>query len=190
VHRYEPDGSNIRNSSDIFTFDCFTKKQVKEINRKIKENIIQEEDPSLPSSPESKIGKFSHVPCAPLFELLGPWLYQCQLVNRNMFGYDVYWDFHLEVLNYNKYGKNGEYEWHVDVQSDNTYDLKLTCLLNLSEEPYEGGDLYIVGNNEKQRFNSSGSGIVFNSLLSHKVTPVTKGERITLRYWGEGPSWK
>ena len=37
---------------------------------------------------------------------------------------------------------------------------------------------------------NSGEAIVFTSLIAHKVTPVTKGERITLSYWGYGPNWR
>ena len=36
----------------------------------------------------------------------------------------------------------------------------------------------------------SGMGLVMNSLIAHKVTPVTKGERITLTYWAMGPLWR
>jgi predicted 2-oxoglutarate/Fe(II)-dependent dioxygenase YbiX len=43
--------------------------------------------------------------------------------------------------------------------------------------------------NEKIKF-GSGEGLVFTSLIAHKVTPITKGERITLTYWGEGPTWR
>ena len=67
--------------------------------------------------------------------------------------------------------------------------MKLTCLLNLSEESYEGGEFKLIGVNEKIKFDS-GEGLIVNSLMAHKVTPVTKGERITLTYWGVGPSWR
>ena len=67
--------------------------------------------------------------------------------------------------------------------------MKLTCLLNLSEEPYEGGDFYLAVNKEKLEF-GSGDGLVFTSLIAHKITPITKGERISLTYWGDGPAWK
>ena len=70
--------------------------------------------------------------------------------------------------------------------------MKLTCLLNLSEEPYEGGEFHTIGNRnpkENIRF-TSGMGLIFNSLIAHKVTPVTKVERISLTYWGVGPSWR
>ena len=69
------------------------------------------------------------------------------------------------------------------------YDIKLTCMLNLSEEPYEGGEFKITGTSDKIIFNS-GEGLLFNSLVAHKVTPVTKGKRITLSYWATGPTWR
>ena len=68
-------------------------------------------------------------------------------------------------------------------------DQKLTCILNLSEETYEGGDFHLI-TKDKLCEVSSGEAIIFTSLIAHKVTPVTKGERITLTYWGEGPSWR
>ena len=179
------------NSSEMMIFNCYTKEQVKEINKEIKKHIIDRQDPSDAAENVSKIGDFFPVPCAPLMQFLHPWLYQCQLFNREVFEYDIYWNFHLEQLNYNVYGENGEYGWHIDANPPQTPgDMKLTCLLNLSEEPYEGGKLYTAGHdNDKHKFDS-GMGIVFNSLIAHKVTPVTKGERITLTYWGYGPSWR
>ena len=178
-------------SSDFyFSFDCFTKEQVKEINRKIKENIFQEEEKGQGAPDAIKIGKFFNVPCLPLMELLHPWLYQCQQINRDCFGYDIYWDFHLEGLNYNVYGTKGEYDWHIDLNKGNiSADMKLTCLLNLSEEPYEGGKFYMINRSEELKFDS-GMGLIINSLIAHKVTPVIKGERISLTYWGHGPSWR
>ena len=180
----------MNNKYGTITFQCFTQEQVKEINKKIKENIFQEEKSSSAANYASKKGKFFIVPCGPLMELLHPWLYQCQGVNRDVFGYDIYWNFHLEALNYNVYGTNGEYDWHVDANKENKpFDMKLTCLLNLSEEPYEGGEFKLIGVDEKTKFDS-GEGLIVNSLMAHKVTPVTKGERISLTYWAEGPSWR
>ena len=172
-------------------FQCFTQEQVKEINKRIKKNIFEKQNLSNPEVSESKIGDFFHVLCTPLMDLIHPWLYHCQQANRKIFGYDIHWDFHLDSLNYNVYGVGGEYGWHVDANNtnDNPFDMKLTCLLNLSEEPYEGGDLHTITSTAKEEF-TSGMGIVFTSLIAHKVTPVTKGERITLTYWAVGPSWR
>ena len=177
-------------NSECITFDCFTKKQVREINKKVKENIRERQKPEQAAQNVNKIGDFFYVQCSSLMELLYPWLYQCQVINKNHFGYDIYWDFHLEQVSYNVYGENGEYGWHIDANPIQTpIDTKLTCLLNLSEETYEGGEFYLINQSEKIRLDS-GMGIVFTSLIAHKVTPVTKGERISLTYWGYGPSWK
>ncbi len=185
--------NTIQDKLPVYSFNCFTKEQVKEINKRIKNDVgeLEKQDPSYTASSVSKIGEFFHVSCVPLMDLIHPWLYQCQQINRETFGYDIYWLFHLEYLNYNVYGENGEYGWHIDANPAKTLiDMKLTCLLNLSEEPYEGGEFYKINNPNKNVKFTSGMGIVFNSLIAHKVTPVTKGKRITLTYFAEGPSWK
>ena len=174
------------------SFQCYTNEQVKEINKKIKEITWRKQDPSDAAFTVSKVGEFFNVPCPPLMELLIPWLENCQHANRDVFGFDIYWDFHIEYCNYNIYGENGEYNWHIDNNSEDNFDMKLTCLLNLSEESYGGGELCLINVNslaKKIKFDS-GMGIIFNSTIAHKVTPVTQGERITLTYWGTGPAWK
>ena len=170
------------------TFPCFTNEQVKEINIEIKKNILDKQDPRHSAGKVSKLGEFFIVPCSPLLNCLHPWLNSCQQVNREQFGYDIYWDFHLEGFNYNVYGVGGEYGWHIDAKPA-LLDIKLTLLLNLSEESYEGGEFCTINQTEKIKFDS-GMALITNSLIAHKVTPITKGERITLTYWCLGPSWK
>ena len=178
------------NKYDVYSFQCFTQEQIKEINEKIKKNILQKQDPSHAANNTTKTGEFFNIPCLLLMESIHSWLYRCQHTNTEIFGYDIYWNFHLDVLNYNVYGIEGEYGWHIDASSTSTpNDTKLTCLLNLSEETYEGGEFYTINSNEKHEF-TSGMGLILNSLIAHKVTPVTKGERITLTYWAYGPSWR
>ena len=178
------------NPMGVSSFQCFTHEQVKVINKKIKENIWGRQDPADAARAAIKTGDFFYIPCPPLMELLHPWLYECQNINRNQFGYDIYWDFHLEKFNYNVYGTNDEYEWHVDANSgEQPVDQKLTCILNLSEDPYEGGEFYTIINPKPLPLDS-GHAIVFNSLIAHKVTPITKGKRITLTYWAQGQSWR
>ena len=177
------------NPLSVITFPYFTHEQVKEINKEIRKNIRQKE-PLDAAASAIKVGSFFHIPCLSLTELLHPWLKQCQVINTKAFGYDIFWNFPVESFNYNVYDKSGEYDWHTDVTENKECDIKLTCLLNLSEETYEGGKFRTIGNpNENIKF-TSGMGLIFNPLIAHKVTPVTKGERITLTYWGEGPSWR
>ena len=177
------------NPLSVITFPYFTHEQVKEINKEIRKNIRQKE-PLDAAASAIKVGSFFHIPCLSLTELLHPWLKQCQEINKKVFGYDIFWNFPVESFNYNVYDKSGEYDWHTDVTKNKVRDIKLTCLLNLSEEPYEGGEFRTIGKpNENIKF-TSGMGLIFNPMIAHKVTPVTKGERITLTYWGIGPSWR
>jgi len=172
------------------TFKCFTPKHVKKINKTIKKSLLQKEDPSQAAAYSAKIGKFYVIPCLPLMNLIRPWLYRCQQINALHFQYDAYWYFHLDSLNYNVYGIKGEYGWHVDANISGTPSAqKLTCLLNLSEEAYEGGEFISMSQPEKLKFDS-GDGLVVNSLIAHRVTPITEGERITLTYWATGPLWR
>ena len=177
------------NPLSVITFPYFTHEQVKEINKEIRKNIRQKE-PLDAAASAIKVGSFFHIPCLSLTELLHPWLKQCQEINKKVFGYDIFWNFPVESFNYNVYDKSGEYDWHTDVTKNKVRDIKLTCLLNLSEETYEGGEFRTIGKpNENIKF-TSGMGLIINPLIAHKVTPVTKGERITLTYWGIGPSWR
>ena len=177
------------NPLSVITFPYFTHEQVKEINKEIRKNIRQKE-PLVAAASAIKVGNFFHIPCLPLTELLHPWLKQCQEINTKVFGYDIFWNFPVESFNYNVYDKSGEYDWHTDVTKNKECDIKLTCLLNLSEEPYEGGEFRTIGKpNENIKF-TLGMGLIFNPMIAHKVTPITRGERITLTYWGVGPSWR
>ena len=181
----------MRDKFDPIIFECFTQEQVKEINKNIKKNIITKEDSLKASDHATKKGDFFLIPCSPLIELLHPWLYQCQQINRNLFGYDIYWDFHLESFNYNVYGTKGDkYDWHIDARGFGVSDIKLTCLLNLSEESYEGGQFSDIASKKEFPNFVSGNGLVVVSMIAHKVTPIIKGKRITLTYWAYGSSWK
>ena len=172
---------------------CFSQEQVKGINKEIRKHIYEKEPDTLTAGGATKKGDFFPIPLSPLLDVLYPWLYKCQIVNRDFFGYDIDWKFHLDSLNYNVYGVGCEYDWHIDANTKgvSASDIKLTCLLNLSEEPYGGGDFYMMNHGDKKtcEFNS-GETLIFTSLWAHKVTPVTKGERITLTYWATGPSWR
>ena len=177
------------NPLSAITFPYFTHEQVKEINKEIRKNIRQKE-PLDAAASAIKVGSFFHIPCLSLTELLHPWLKQCQVINKKVFGYDIFWNFPVESFNYNVYKESGEYDWHTDVTKNKVRDIKLTCLLNLSEETYEGGEFRTIAKpNENIKF-PSGMGLIINPLIAHKVTSVTKKERITLTYWGVGPSWR
>jgi len=70
-------------------------------------------------------------------------------------------------------------------------DIKLTCLLNLSEEKYEGGDLFLFKDKEvKVEKFVPGSAVVFPSFINHKVNKIISGSRSTLSIWMWGPKFR
>ena len=71
--------------------------------------------------------------------------------NKLIFKYDIvpFHDSHYLNLNYYD-STNDSYDWHIDGTGyGSTYDLKLTCLLNLSTEKYKGGDLVLFNVEDK-----------------------------------------
>lgn len=114
-------------------------------------------------------------------------------INRNFFGFDLFIDPPLGI-NFNVYsGKDNEYPYHRDCNTPgSSSDSKLTAILNVSGEPYEGGDFYMFFGQDKkvEEINQTGSLLVFPSFVFHKVSPVTKGTRKTISTWLQGPSFK
>ena len=96
-----------------------------------------------------------------------------------------------DKLLYNVYSSDikGRYGEHTDQSRSWIYDVKMTFLLNLSEEPYEGGD-FIINGETQDFFREPGTAILFKSHLRHEVTPVTKGDRISLTYFIHGPKFQ
>ena len=115
-------------------------------------------------------------------------------INKNFFGFDLFEINDFIGVNYNKYSaaNNGQYNWHSDDVKEKPYDIKLTAILNLSDEEYEGGDfsLFINGEQKIEKFNKRGSLIVFPSWIQHRVSPVTKNSRKTLTLFLTGPNLK
>ena len=173
------------------SFPCYTRLQVEEIVSRIEMTDQTNEPSELAAEGANKSGKFTNFPCMAIHEIMTPFIFQVQNLNRWYFGYDIDWALHLDHYTLNKYSEgNGQYGWHNDfASSSNRFDIKLTCVLNLSLDPFEGGDLIVHGLKEPPKFDT-GMGIVLNPLVSHKVTPVTKGTRTTLSYFATGPSWK
>ena len=181
----------------------FSTEQIKEINREIQKFITDDSAENSQNPALGKKGKFNLIPCAPMLNYLYPYISEIQKANMKFFGYDIFFYLGTDQFNYNVYdGKTkDEYDWHTDgTQMEAPSDIKLTCLLNLSEEPYEGGDFLCFpdyNDPEKEeyknllgQFRIPGTILLFHPSRPHKVLPVTKGKRITLTYWAEGPSSK
>jgi PKHD-type hydroxylase len=76
--------------------------------------------------------------------------------------------------------------------NEKIYTSKLTCLLNISENNYEGGNFIIFDGKENiiTEFNNPGSLLIFPSFMYHAVKPVTKGIRKSLAIWTTGNHWQ
>jgi PKHD-type hydroxylase len=70
------------------------------------------------------------------------------------------------------------------------YDRKITAILVLSDpSEYTGGSLEFEDGQVYTNI-AKGSLITFPSYIRHKVTPVTKGIRVAIVFWAEGPRFK
>jgi PKHD-type hydroxylase len=88
---------------------------------------------------------------------------------------------------------NGNYSWHDDIIIENTNTMrKISISVQLSDSnEYEGGDLEIIrGGYNFIAPKKIGTIIIFPSFLVHRVKTVTKGKRISLVLWIDGPAFK
>lgn len=125
------------------------------------------------------------------------WIYQkmaeaAARVNYDKFQFDLS---HFQQLQYGKYKPGGHYKWHYDCGPNLNEHRKLSFVLGLSDpNSYEGGELQINANGDANEPHSlkikRGDLVVFPSYISHRVTPVTSGERMTLVGWVIGPKFK
>jgi predicted 2-oxoglutarate/Fe(II)-dependent dioxygenase YbiX len=110
------------------------------------------------------------------------------------FGYEIFDIKDFEKLNFNIYSSknNSKYDWHIDTSKSNLYDTKLTVLINLSMDVYEGGQFELFSGNhyEVPQLSIPGNAIMFKSYINHRVLPVTKGERRTLALFLNGPKFR
>jgi len=111
--------------------------------------------------------------------------------NNLHFGYDLYPILDCQGIHLHEYlpSESVGYDWHTDSNLDFAKDTKLTVLLNLSKEKYEGGELEIF-NCDKINFNEPGDVLIFKSFIPHKVHKIIKGTRKTLTLWMHGPCFK
>jgi len=84
------------------------------------------------------------------------------------------------------YSVGGKYDWHIDIGQGENSTRKLSMSVQLSDpDTYEGGDLEFINVNQSTE-RGIGSLIVFPSFLTHRVAPVTAGNRYSLVAWVHG----
>ena len=181
----------IMRAANYSSMNIFNESQVKEINKVIKSNFVEGKDDFAVDSHKTSDVKFVYL--GKIQKYIFPFIDFCQTANNNFFGFDLHSLTSFKKLNYNIYDEGTEYNWHIDaVPRDPVRDIKLTALLNLSEESYEGGELVLFRANEIicNEFNKPGSAIIFPSFINHKVTKIISGKRHTLAIWLSGPKFR
>lgn len=127
------------------------------------------------------------------------WLYNkiCQIssaLNQQYFGYNLSGLLALQYTVYESTAENtGFYDWHVDrfgLNDGNNIPRKLTITMQLSDPmDYEGGELWIHGQDRECLLKTKGLLFAFPSNTLHRVTPVTSGTRKSLVAWIVGPDF-
>ena len=110
--------------------------------------------------------------------------------NQSRFKFDVR-GFQTE-LQLAKYRNEGFFDWHMDFGPGDISDRKLSITVQLSDpDEYEGGELqFMVNQNIITAPREKGTAIIFPSFALHRVTPVTRGERVSIVGWISGPPYK
>ena len=114
--------------------------------------------------------------------------------NAEQFGYNLFNTSNNDLWNINTYDckNHGNYDFHYDATHNHANDIKLTGILNISNQSYEGGEFiaFFGGKfQEIKELNKPGSSVLLNNKVLHKVNPVTKGIRKTISYWYKGPKF-
>lgn len=134
-----------------------------------------------------------------LYELVFPFLQQANWAAGWLFHFQA-----LERLQFTAYAAGEQYGWHTD-QTPEPYSAeygayaglyrKLSLTLQLSSpEAYDGGQLQIErglpGDPHRivtlEEIAPRGSVVVFPAFLPHRITPVSRGERLALVTWACG----
>tara|TARA_Y100001938_G_C7873553_1_gene321494 strand:- start:68 stop:622 length:555 start_codon:yes stop_codon:yes gene_type:complete len=112
--------------------------------------------------------------------------------NNQAIGFDLDTYTDDRTLHLNSYELNKSYEWHNDSTKRPNNDIKLTGLINLSTEDYEGGEFQLNEGKEQtiEQFSKGGDMIMFKSHILHRVLPVRKGIRKSLAIFLIGPNFK
>lgn len=112
--------------------------------------------------------------------------------NRHHFHFDF--DEFAERMQVARYrAETGDFfDWHADIGDGPLASRrKLTISVQLSEAgSYEGGDLETNSDGHVRRASRvCGTALLLPSIVLHRVTPVTAGERYSLTLWAHGPEF-
>jgi|688.fasta_scaffold15969_5 PKHD-type hydroxylase len=123
------------------------------------------------------------------------WIFQkvaniVSFANEHHFQYDLTGITHgIQLIEYSSdFDVKGHYDWHVDAGNGEPVTRKISFTAQLSDpSEYEGCELVINNHGtEVVATKERGSVHLFPSYMTHKVTPITKGNRYALVIWIHG----
>ncbi|HEU4719648.1 MAG TPA: 2OG-Fe(II) oxygenase [Bacteroidia bacterium] len=123
------------------------------------------------------------------------WIYDklakaCIQLNTKRFQFDIRgFQTELQLANYSD---QGFFDWHMDFGAGDISNRKLSITVQLSDpDEYEGGDLqFMINQNIHTAPRAKGTAVIFPSFALHRVTPVTKGSRMSIVGWIAGTPYK
>ena len=184
----------------LYWKNILTINQIKSINNSIKKNINKVDNNNFDNNDSNaapnvyKNVNVKNIKYKYLKKHLSNCIKEIYSSNSNNFNYNVFREYDDFLLLFNKYDSKNKstYDWHYDGDRENDKDIKLTALINISDEKYSGGEFKMMSSSKPHtvvEFSQPGSMIIFKSHILHKVEPVTKGVRKTLTYFLWGPNF-
>jgi len=84
----------------------------------------------------------------------------------------------------------GTFDWHADIGEEQASFRKVSVVIEI-ESAQEGGVLqFHPGQSVRSVRSGPGTAVVFPSYLSHRLSPVTEGRRVSLVAWVCGPQFR
>lgn len=166
------------------------------LSKKLEDGVIGKEtgvfvtDKKIRKAKITFLNKKEHLPVFDVMDSLGV------NINNEAFGFDIN---QLEACQFTLYNANdkGKYDWHMDTDfiSNNCYHRKMSVIIQLSNpSDYEGGKLELrnsgFSKQDEENIIQKGSVLAFPSFMEHRVTPVTKGKRMSLIGWFIGAKFR
>lgn len=85
----------------------------------------------------------------------------------------------------------GHYDWHMDLGTGPFSARKLTLAVQLSDpESYQGGEVEFTSARLQPEAQRQGAAVIFPSYMTHRVKPVTEGERWSMVCWISGDAFR
>jgi PKHD-type hydroxylase len=167
---------------------AFDAREVAEINRLAAELPASIGDQTVPGS-EVRYARARWLQPSPQARFIHDRLGQVIAVANRDFGYDI--DGFREPLLHVTYPVGGHFSWHTDTAYGPMSTRKLSVTVLLSEpDSFEGGRLEFCPGGALKNATAMGSAVVFPSYMAHRVTPVTRGQRVALVAWMHGSEFR